>query len=127
MSPRNEEQAPAVGQQAREFVKLHVDRARTEMRDGSTRFFWGLLVLGASVCIGTVTLGVFAAALYLVLRTIMSPAPAACSVAAVLAAMTGIGFRLGLRLLGGVRSLLLPRTRAMVGELFSWRGDKTSS
>ena len=127
MSPRNQEEAPAVGQQVREFAQLHVDLARTEVRDGSTRFFWGLFVLGASISIGTVSIGVFAWALYLLLRAFMPPTPAASFVAVALGALSAIGLRLGWRLVGSLRSLLLPQTRAMLGELFTWRSDKTSS
>ena len=127
MTPQIEEQVQAVGRQAREVAKLHVDLARTEIRDGSTRFLWGLVLVGASVCIGTVTLVTCALALYLLLRTVLSPVLAATCVAVILGLLSAIGFRWGWSLIRGIRGWSLPRTRAMVGEIFSWREDKSNS
>ena len=124
MAPQIEEQAQAVGQQVREFAKLHVDLARTEIRDGSTRFLWGLVLIGASVCVGTLAVVTSAFALFLILRTVLSPALSATCVALILGLLSAIGFRWGWSLICGLRSVSLPRTRAMVGEIFSWGEDK---
>ena len=127
MSPQVEEQAQAVGQQVRDFARLHVDLARTEIRDGSARFLWGLVLVGASVCVGTVAIVAFVVALFLLLRTVLSPVLAATCVAVILGLLSAIGFRWGWSLIRRIRSVSLPRTRAMVGEIFQWREDKNNS
>ena len=127
MSPQIDEQARTLSQHVGELAKLHVDLARAELRAGSTRFILGLVVLVASVFVASLAAVAFALALYLWLRSLLSPIPAAGIVGLVLALASVLGFRLGWHWLRGVRSVLLPRSREMVGELLAWRDDKKSS
>ena len=127
MSPTGDEHAEVRAADIREFAKMHVDLARTEVREGSARFVWGLLLLAGSILVGTLALCIACAALYLWLRTVLEPAAAAGLTALVLLGISVLMVNIGIRLLGALRSLLLPRTRQMLGELFSWRDDKTGS
>lgn len=127
MDPAGEEHAALTGAEIRDFAKMHVDLARTEVREGSARFVWGLMLLSASILVGTLASLVGCAALYLTLRTLLPPAPAAALTFIALLGISALLVRLGFHCLGGLRSLLLPRTRQMLGELFRWPDDKTDS
>ena len=127
MSPQIDEQAQDLGRHVGEVVKLHVDLARAELRAGSARFVLGLVALATSIFVASLAMVAFALALYLTLRAVLSPIFAAGLVGVLLALMSAIGFMQGWKWVRGIRSLLLPRTREMVGELLAWRDDKTSS
>ena len=127
MDPASEERVALTGEEIRDFAKMHVDLARTEVREGSARFVWGLLLLSGSILVGTLALLVGCTALYLALRTVLDPAPAAALTSLVLLVVSALMVRVGFRCLGGLRSLLLPRTRQMIGELVKWQDDKNGS
>ncbi len=132
MTPQIEEQARtepthSLGEQVRDFAKLHVDLARTELRHGSIRLLLGAVVLGASLFIFGLALVALEVALFLWLRSFVSDGLAAALTGLASILMGVLGLRAGLRLLRGVKSVFLPQTRAMVGELFAWRDDKTNS
>ena len=127
MDPTSEEKPEIRAAEIREFAKLHVDLARTEVREGSARFVWGVLLLSGSILVGTLAVLIACAALYLALRTLLEPAPAAALTSLVLLAVSILMVQLGMRWLGALRSLLLPRTRQMLGELFHWQDDKNGS
>lgn len=127
MSPASEKHAPLTGEEIRDFAKMHVDLARTEVREGSARFVWGLLLLSGSILVGSLALLIGCAALYLALRSVVEPAPAAALTFVGLLGVSALLVRIGFWCLGGLRSLLLPRTRQMLGELFRWQDDRNSS
>ena len=127
MAPPTEEHAQVSGKEIRDFAKMHVDLARTEVRQGSTRFVWGMWVLIWALQAGTLAVLAACASLYLALQSILSPAGAAGATAVALAAVSFFGIRIARRLMGNVRSLSLPRTREMLGELFPWRENKNGS
>jgi len=127
MDPTTEERAEFTAAEIRDFAKMHVDLARTEVRDGSARFIWGLLLLSGSILVGTLALLIGCGALFLALRAFLSPAPAAALACIVLFGVSALMVRIGFRCLGGLRSLLLPRTRQMLGELFRWPDNKNGS
>jgi hypothetical protein len=127
MNPLLDEHARAVGEDVREYAKLHVDLARTEVRDGSTRFVWGLVVFVWGIGIGTLAIVGVCASLYLFLHTLMPPPAAAGVVTIVFVGVGALAFRLAWKLLGGVRSLLLPLTREMLWEVLPWRNGKHNS
>ncbi len=127
MSPQIDEQAQDLGRHVGEIVKLHVDLARAELRAGSARFALGLVALATSVFVASLALVAFALALFFSLRSFLSPILAAAIVGVLLALLSALGFLQGWKWVRGIRSLLLPRTREMVGELLAWRDDKTSS
>ena len=115
MDPATEERVELTGAEIRDFAKMHVDLARTEVREGSARFVLGLLLLTGSILVGTMALLIGCAALFLALRSFLSPAPAAALTCVVLLGVSALMVRIGFRCLGGLRSLLLPRTRQMLG------------
>lgn len=132
MTPQIEEQArteptPSLGAQVRDFAQLHVDLARTELRHGSIRLVLGAVALGASLFLFGLAVVALEVALFLSLRSFLSDALAAVVTGLVFIVIGVIGLRVGLAVLRGVKSVLLPQTRAMVGELFAWRDDKKSS
>ncbi|HZM16969.1 MAG TPA: phage holin family protein [Candidatus Krumholzibacteria bacterium] len=127
MSPQIDEQAQDLGRHVGEIVKLHVDLARAELRAGSARFVLGLVALATSIFVASLAIVAFALALYLLLRSLLSPILAATIVGVLLALVSALGFLQGWKWVRGIGSLLLPRTREMVGELLAWRDDKTSS
>ena len=132
MTPQIEEQArtestPSLGAQVRDFAQLHVDLARTELRHGSIRLALGAVVLGASLFVFGLAVLALEVALFLWLQSFLSDVLAAV-VTGIVFILTGVlGLRAGLALLRGVKSVFLPQTRAMVGELFAWRDDKKIS
>ncbi|UCE01629.1 MAG: phage holin family protein [Candidatus Latescibacterota bacterium] len=127
MNPLLDERAQAVGEEIRDYAKLHVDLARTEVRDGSTRFVWGLILVLCGAAMGALALVAGCASLYLFLHGRMSPPAATAVVTLVFASVAALSFRLAKGRLVGVRSLLLPRTRAMLSEALSWRNGKSNS
>jgi hypothetical protein len=127
MDPASEEHAPLTGAGIRDFAQMHVDLARTEVREGSARFVWGLLLLSGSILVGSLALLIGCAALYLALRSVVGPAPAAALTSVGLLGVSALLVHIGFRCLGGLRSLLLPRTRQMLGELFRWQDDRNGS
>ena len=127
MTPQIDEQARTLSRNVGEFAKLHVDLARAELRAGSARFAIGFIVLTASVFVASLATVAFAVALFFALRALLSTILAAILVGIVLSGLAALGFYLGWRFLREVRSLSLPRTREMVGELLQWRDDQTNS
>jgi len=127
MSTQIEEEHPDLVSEVQDLARLHVDLARSEVRDGTRRlqagialFLMALVSMGLAVLAGTVTL-------FLLLQSWVSPWVAAALTTVLLVAFMFFGVRLGRWQLKGTRALLLPRTRALLGELFSWHGDKPSS
>jgi len=127
MSPLVDDRSRAVGEDLKDLVKLHVDLARTEVRYGSTRVLCGLVAVVAAVGVGVLGFLFGTAGLYLVLRDAFGAAAAAGLVALLYVAICALALGIGIRLLKGVRSLMLPRTRQMLWELFTWREDKSES
>ncbi|MFQ5600475.1 MAG: phage holin family protein [Candidatus Krumholzibacteriia bacterium] len=127
MNPLIDERAQAVGEGVRDFAKMHVDLARAEVRDGSTRFVWGMFLAGLGVMLGTLAFLTAGASLFLTLRSVLSAPASAGVVALVFLGLGFVTFRLGQRLMAGIGSLLLPRTRAMLWELVTWRENKSDS
>jgi uncharacterized membrane protein YqjE len=132
MTPQTEEQArtestPSLGEQVRDFAQLHVDLARTELRHGSIRLVLGAVAVGASLFFCGLAIFALEVALFLGLRSFLSDVLAAVVTGLAFILLGALIGRLGLRLLRGVKSVFLPQTRAMVGELFAWRDDKTNS
>lgn len=127
MRPMIEEHGPAVGEELKEFAKLHIDLAQSEMREGSIHCLGGLVLFGVAAGLGVLALLALTAALYLVLDGPLSPAGAAAAVAVFFGLLCLIGVRVALKLLSGVGSLFLPRTREMLWELLTWRDDRKSS
>src|SRR5262245_58495126 len=120
MSPQIDEQAQDLSRHVGEIVKLHVDLARAELRAGSARFVLGLVALATSIFVASLAIVAFALSVYLLLRSLLSPILAAAIVGVLLALMSALGFLLGWKWVRGIGSLLLPRTREMVGELLAW-------
>jgi hypothetical protein len=127
MNPLLDERAQAVGEDIRDYAKLHVDLARTEVRDGSTRFVWGLILVLCGAATGTLAVIAGCASLYLFLHGLMPPPAAAAVVTLIFTCVAALSFRLAKNRLVGVRSLLLPRTRSMLWEALSWRNGKSDS
>jgi uncharacterized membrane protein YqjE len=131
MGPMIDDERRAVGEELgadlKEFVKLHFDLAQTEMRDGWLRCLGGLVIIGIVAGLGILGVLALTAALYLVLDGPLSPAGAAAAVAAFFGLLCLIGLRVGLKLLSGVGSVFLPRTREMLWELLTWRDDRKNS
>ena len=122
-----EEQLRAVERDVRELVRLHGDLARFEARSGLLRLLLGMFMMGVGVFVAGFVLLAAGFAFYLSLVRVMPPAGAATVVAAGFA-LTSLGaWFLAWRLLQGAGSLLLPRTRALLSEMFTWRNKPTGS
>jgi hypothetical protein len=63
---------------------------------------------------------------FLYLQTHVAPWIAAALTTVLLGAFAAAAVRLGRWQLRGTRALLLPRTRALLGELFTWRNEKST-
>ena len=125
--PLVDEHIRAVGQEVRDLAKLHVDLAAAEVRDGSKQFVRGVILLGYGILLGTLVLVALGVCLFFLLDRWLSQAGAAAVVAVVFLAAGSTALWLGWRSLGGVSSVTLPRTRAMLWELFTCRDKPTDS
>jgi uncharacterized membrane protein YqjE len=127
MATQLDDEPPDLVSEVQDFARLHVDLARSEVRDGTRRLVRGLLLLllaaastGLLVFAGLVTL-------FLWLRTRFDPWVAAALVTVSLAAFVVGASAVGKWQLGGTKALLLPRTRTLLRELFAWRDDKPTN
>ena len=127
MAPQLDEDHADLVSEVQDLARLHVDLARAEVRDGTRRLQQGLvLLLLAAASAGLLVLCVVVT-LFLWLQTRFAPWVAAALTAAALGSFVFAAVALGKWQLKGTRALLLPRTRALLGELFSWRSDKPTS
>jgi len=127
MSPQLDEEQPDLVSEVQDLARLHVDLARAEVRDGTRRLQRGLvLLLLAAASAGLLVLA-SVVTLFLWLETHFEPWVAAAWTTAILGVFVVVAIGVGRWQLRGTRALLLPRTRALLGELFSWRSDKPTS
>ena|SRR2546422_2641580 len=124
MSPLIDEHVRAVGEEVRELARLHGELARTELREGSSRFVRGIFLFSFGILTGALVLVAAGVGLFFVLDGTLSHAGAAAAVAGIYLGVSGLAMWLGWRWIGGVTSVMLPRTRAMLWELLTWREDK---
>jgi hypothetical protein len=117
----------AVERDVRELLRLHGELARLEARAGLLRLVIGCFLLGVGAFVGGFVLLAAGFALYLSLVRVLPPAGAATMVALAFALASLGAWYLAWRLLQGTGSLLLPRTRAMLGELVTWKEKPTKS
>ena len=125
--PLVDEHVRAVGQGVRDLAKLHVDLACEEVRDGSKRFVRGAILVGFGILLGTLVVVALGVSLFFLLDQWLSTSLAAAAVAVVFLAAGTAALWLGWRSLGGVSSVTLPRTRAMLWELLTCRDKPTDS
>jgi hypothetical protein len=126
MSTQLDEEQPDLVSEVQDLARLHVDLARAEVRDGTRRLQRGmaLLVMAfVATCLVVLTATV---TLFLYLQTHFRPWIAAGLTTLLLAGFAVLAVRLGRWQLHGTRALLLPRTRALLGELFTWRHEKST-
>jgi hypothetical protein len=116
-----------VGREVRKLARLHGELAQTELQAGLRRSAIGFFLFGIGVTIGGLALAAVGIALYLLLTRWMSAAAAAGLVGAAFVALAAVAYFIAFQLLRGSRSLLLPRTRALLLELLRWQeGPKDS-
>ena len=127
MSPQLDEEQPDLVNEVQDLARLHVDLARAEVRDGTRRLQRGvgLLVLAMLTAILCVLASAFT--LFFWLQTRFDTWVAAALTTATYAFLALLAAALGRQQLQGTRSLLLPRSRALLGELFAWRSDKSTN
>lgn len=126
MNTQVDEEQPDLVHEVQDLARLHVDLARAEVRDGTRRLQTGiawLMLAFASTCLLVLAVTV---TVYLLLQTRLPPWAAAAVTTAALGTFAALAVRLGRWQLKGTRALLLPRTRALLGELFSWRNEKSN-
>ena len=124
MSTQVEEEQPDLVSEVQDLARMHVDLAREEVRDGTRRLQRGLvLLLLASASVGFLMLSAVVT-VFLWLETRFEPWVAAALTTAALGVFVVVAVAVGKWQLEGTRALLLPRTRALLGELFAWRDDK---
>jgi len=127
MSTQLDEDQVDLVSEVQDLARLHVDLARAEVRDGTRRLQQGLvLTLLAIASAGLLVLSA-GVTLFLWLQTHFEPWIAAAVTTAALAGLVMVAVVLAKWQLRGTRALLLPRSRALLGELFSWRNDKPPS
>ena len=124
LPPLIDEHVQAVGEEVRELAKLHAELARAEVREGTTDFVRGVLLCAFGVLVLALTLVAAGVALFFLAHRVLTPAGAAGVVTLVYLVVGGIAVRQGIRRVGGLGALLLPRTRAMLWELVTCR-DKS--
>ena len=117
----------SLGHGIRDFARLHVDLARSEVRFGGGRVVRAVVALVVAAILAVLLLAALGLALFLALSTRFSGVTAALLVAATYAVLAGICIALARRWLRDGSSLLLPRTRQMLRELFSWPPNPTDS
>lgn len=117
----------ALERDVRELARLHGELARLEVRTGVLRLVVGVFMLGVGIFVAGFVLLAAGFASYLSLLRFLPPAGSAAVVAGGFA-LTSLGtWFLAWRLLQGAGSLFLPRTRAMLQELITWRNKPTGS
>lgn len=122
-----EEDLRAAGREARTLAELHAELARTELQRGALHLAVGIFLFGLGIAVGGLALAAASIALYLVLDRFLAAPLAGSLVALLLAALTLFAWWLAWRVLRGARSLSLPVTRQMLGELLRWRDGPTKS
>lgn len=127
MSPQLDEERPDLVSEVQDLARLHVDLARAEVRDGTRRLQRGLLLLLLAAASAGLLVLASVVTLFLWLETRFEPWVAAALTTAILGIFVLVAAIVGRWQLRGTRALLLPRTRALLGELFSWRNDKPTS
>ena len=127
MSPQLDEEQPDLVSEVQDLARLHVDLARAEVRDGTRRLQRGLGLLVLAVTTAGLCVLASAFTVFFWLQTRFETWVAAALTTAAYALFALCAAAVGRQQLQGTRSLLLPRTRALLGELFSWRSDKSST
>jgi MFS family permease len=122
-----EEQLRAVERDVRDLVRLHGELARAEASAGLLHLVIGLFMLGVGIFVAGFVMLAGGFALYLLLVRFIPPAGAASTVALVFALVSLAAWFVAWRFLQGAGSLSLPRTRAMISELLTWRQKPNSS
>jgi hypothetical protein len=126
MSTQLDEEQPDLVSEVQDLARLHVDLARAEVRDGTRRLQRGVaLLIMAFVATSLVVLAA-TVTVFLYLQTHVAPWIAAALTTVLLGVFAAAAVRLGRWQLQGTRALLLPRTRALLGELFTWRNEKST-
>ena len=126
MSTQIDEEQPDLVNEVQDLARLHVDLARAEVRDGTRRLQRGVVLLLLAVASAGL-LGVAATVtLFLWLHTFFEAWVAAALTTAALGLAVVMALTIGRQQLRGTRSLLLPRTRALLGELFTWRNETST-
>ncbi len=126
MSPQLDEEQPDLVSEVQDLTRLHVDLARAEVRDGTRRLLRGVILLVLAAVAAGLCLLASAITVFLYLQTHFSTWVAAALTTGIYASLALGAAAISRVQLQGTRSLLLPRTRALLGELFSWRSDKSS-
>lgn len=121
MGPLIDEHARAVGQEVRELARLHAELASAEVHEGTRSFVRGVLLCGFGILVGTLVLVAAGVALFFLWNQVLTPAGAAGMVALIYLVVGAGALWLGVRLVGGLHAVLLPRTRAMLWELLTCR------
>jgi uncharacterized membrane protein YqjE len=127
MSPQLDEEQPDLVSEVQDMARLHVDLVRAEVRDGTLRLQRGLILLMLAAVTAGLCVLASAITVFLFLQTHFEPWVAAALTSAIYAFLALSAVAMGRHQLQGTRSFLLPRTRALLGELFSWRNDKSST
>jgi len=122
-----EDDGLSLGGEIRDFARMHVDLARSEVRFGSGRVARALVVLIVAAILAVLVLASLGVALYLALTPRFSALTASLLVAATYGILAGICIGLARAWLRDGSSLLLPRTRQMLRELLSWPPNPTGS
>lgn len=121
---------PSLGRDMRDLARLHVDLARSEMRFGRARFMRGVVLIASSLIVGGLVLGAVGLALFWAWSPRLTPIGAALAVAALYSLVaTGLSL-LGRRWLRDGESVLMPRTRSLLREIWQWDSadqDRTNS
>ncbi len=116
-----------VGREIRELARLHRELAQAELQDGLRRTAIGFYLFGIGITTGGLALAAGGIALFLLFARWMPPAAAAALVGVVLVALAVAAYLVAFWLLRGSRSLLLPRTRALLWELLRWQDEPRDS
>ena len=127
MPPQLDEDQADLVSEVQDLARLHVDLARAEVRDGTRRLQRGvalLLLAFASAGLLVLSAGI---TLFLWLQTHFVPWISAALTTVALVGVLALTTVLGKWQLRGTRALLLPRSRALLGELFSWKADKPTN
>ena len=127
MSALLDENVQAVGEDVRQLARMHVELARTEVREGATRFVRGMFLFGFGVASGGLVLVAAGIALFSLLGGLMAPAAAVATVGIIYLAVSVAALWIGWRWIRGIASLLLPRTRALLWELITCRDKRSAS
>jgi uncharacterized membrane protein YqjE len=125
--PLIDEKVQTVGEEIRELARLHQELARAELREGVRRIGVACFLFGIGIFVGGLSLLAAGVAIFSLFDRFMARGLAAAVVAVLYGASALAAYFIAFHRLEGTRSLLLPRTRALLKELLQWRDDPKSS